>query len=204
MGSDIVIKKIEEKAFNEAEEIRINGEKQAEELKDRILKDTYEKALTLLQTAKAEAKQHIRIEKQKAELAARLSTLATKQNIIDETRLEAKKELSTLSDEKWKELFTKLILEHCMSGEVKVKIPSEDKGRYEKRLLEKSLLDKWSKQLTEKHGTACKLTIDSEFADIEGGMILQGTTYDVDLSFHSLIDNFFENNEKEISEKLFN
>ena len=136
-----------------------------------------------------------------------------KHRCLDEVREVVKAEIKTFDDTRWTDLFTSLVLETPIPGEVEVRIPRQDAARYadpsycEKYLagfqLSGSLLEGWSTLLTQRYQQPHVLRLAEEYADIDGGLLLCGGEYDLNLSLDALLDELFDTHEKEIADKLF-
>ncbi len=211
MSADTVIQKIEEKAKREVSEILEEGQARAEARHKEITGEAAKKAQKILQEAKDSAARQARSTVQKAELDARIQTLNLKRKLLDEVKTNAGDAFRKMPEADWAKLYTKLVLEACMPGEVGVCVPESEAKRYQdpefckKNGLEGkgTLLEYWSALLTEKAGEPCGLFLTDYFADFEGGLRLCGKEYDIDLSYDALLSEVFEKNEKALADCLF-
>lgn len=212
-GAGTILRKIQEKAEAEAEAIRQDSAEKAETLRASILKEADRRAREILDAARKNAGQIRQSSRQQATLSARIEGLGQKHRCLDQVRALAKGEMQNFDDARWAALFTKLVLETPIPGEVEVQIPQKDLARYEDRQycekylpgykLSGSLLEGWSTLLTQRYQQPHILRLAEEYADIDGGLLLSGSEYDINLSFDALLSELFESHEKEIADRLF-
>jgi vacuolar-type H+-ATPase subunit E/Vma4 len=217
MSAETVIKKIQDKAAAEVEAIANAGKAEAEALRNSIMAEAQEKADAITGRGASQAELILRGGVQEAELDNRISYLNTKHDLLDKAKEAAKKMLMNLSDKDWGELFTKLISQYAMNGAVTVKASQRDLPKFKSKTFcadnfggKKSLIfrdkllgDYWSKLLSDERNEKVSVSVSDEPADIDGGVILCGDEYDIDLSYDAILDEIFEQNEKEIADSLF-
>lgn len=199
MGADTVIEKIGEKAAAESEAIRKDSHVKAQNLRNTILAEAGEKAAEIRRSAEEQAARLISAGKQQSNLEAKISYLNEKKLLLANLRGEIKKELTHYDTGKMTELLTKLAAENPVPGDVFVCVSQKDAELFRQG----DLLSAWSAVATDKCGKPANYKLSEKHADIGGGLILQGTEYDVDLSFDTLLDTVFEEHEKEIADCLF-
>lgn len=210
MSAENVIRKIEEKASAEAEEILEQGRKKASKAENDILEDAKRRASDILTEAKKNADGLLRGIKQQEELNVRIDEINEKRRILEKQKEAAEQELGKSDRKSWMKLYTRLICENAAPGTVYVQVSSEEAGKYSGNGFCReavgeaiSILDYWSAAASEKCGEKVTFLLDKNFAKISGGVILCGENYDVDLSVEALLKEVFEENEKKIADCLF-
>ena len=217
MSAETVIKKIQDKAAAEAEAITNAGKAEAEALRSSILDEAQTKADAITDRGSSQAELILRGGVQEAELDNKISYLNTKHDLLNKAKLTAKKQLNKLSDKDWGELYTKLVSQYAMNGAVTIQASERDLPKFRNKTFcadnfgeKKSLLSRdkllheyWGKLLSDERNEKVSVTVSDEPADIDGGIILCGDEYDIDLSFDAILDEIFEQNEKEIADSLF-
>ena len=66
-----------------------------------------------------------------------------------------------------------------------------------------TLLAAMEQAASDAQGAPLTLTLDENAAPIDGGFLLCGETYDMDLSLDALLSDIFEQHEKQIADCLF-
>lgn len=200
MSAETIIQKINEKAIEEAAEIRRLGEEKASAAAKKLLENGRRDAQIILAAAESDAAGIRHREGLKTEMEARQNTLSAKRELIDGSFAEAMERLCSLEREDWLRLMTSLVLEECMPGKVSLCVTAKDA---EKLNNEPGLLDKWSRALTEKHGVPCELTLNGKDASFRGGILFQGENCNLDASFEMLLRDVREQHEYAIALLLF-
>lgn len=198
MGAETIVKKINQKAAAEAEEIRAAGGERAKELQKKLLSAADEKAGRIMENAQKEADAIRHREKLNASLDARKNTLSEKRSLVDEVFERALDRLCDLENKEWEALMERLVMEECLPGKVKLHAAQRDIDR-----LGAPLLIKWSGALSLKYGSPCVLTLCREPAKFRGGLLFEGTNCDIDASFESLLRDLREAREQEVASLLF-
>ena len=199
MGAETVVKKIQEKAVAECEAIRSAYDARAEKTKEEILGDARKKAESIIKAAEAKASLTAMRTEQQASLENRIGVLDHKHYLLDGVRNEVLEKMKSFDTKKKLELYTRLVNENPVSGNVKVRIPEAEESIY----ADGKVLEAWSKLISEKTGKTTVMTLDGEKADIDGGLILCGEIFDIDLSYEAVLDDMFESSRSTIAEKLF-
>ncbi len=199
MGAETVINKIHEKAVAECEAIRSAYDAKAAETKNEIINDAKAKAESIISAAESKASLIAMRTEQQAALENRIGVLDHKHYLLNGVKTEVLEKMKDFDVKKKLELYTKLVNENPVSGSVIVKVPSVDASIY----ADGKVLEVWSKMVAEKTGKKTVMTLDTENADIDGGLILCGEIFDIDLSFEAILDDMFETSQNTIAEKLF-
>ncbi|HEY8395668.1 MAG TPA: V-type ATP synthase subunit E [Bacilli bacterium] len=202
-----IYEKIEIKASKDAEEIIRAGQEKAKQIEERIIseaKDTIEKNLNKV---RKRGEEFIKTKTTELEQKAKQKTLALKKELIKAVVSEAAERLNSLSDERLVELVKKLVLSENLKGDETILVNSRDYERYlrlfsENRKDEDGLviLEKLNRELGKEK---FRLRLAKESANISGGFIVVGKTFDVDLSFETILNSLQEKHETEIAQILF-
>lgn len=210
MSEETIFQKIDQKADEQIAVIMSEGKNKAEAGKSAILQAAKEKVEEINKAADMNAKLHISGQKQQAVLDARISRLNHKHELLDAIFTLAKDEMKQFSDEQFVMLYTRLIKQYSMTGNVVVRISNNDISRYkntgicrEQLNMDGDLLSCWGEILTKERGVLTTFTLDERYASIDGGVILCGEVYDVDLSYNTILREAFTAYEKEIADCLF-
>ena len=191
MSAQTVISKIEEKARETASVILEEGKLEAKKVYDEIVSDAKVRADAIKKKAQDNAALLERGRRQSDNQMKSLALLKAKKDALLLARESAKKELLEITDKRFVEIFSKYMSLSDLSGEFTL-IPSKE---------HRALAEKNQKKLEKNVGVS--LTISDTDADIVGGFIISSDIYDVDYSLDSILDFIFEENEKAISEILF-
>ncbi|MDD2414016.1 MAG: V-type ATP synthase subunit E family protein [Eubacteriaceae bacterium] len=197
MAKDVIINKIIEGAQADAESIINNAKKKSEQLKKDFLRETDQQ---LQKIQKNNEKKLEEIEK-KTQLVERLeerkNTLSVKKTIIDEVFVNAEHTIDELTNSQWEQLITKIVLNAVVSGKEKLRIPVNDKTKYQT-----GFLDYLNNQL-EKKEIPGQLTIDSIPANFKSGVMIIGEFSDINGDFKGILEDVRSIDEKNVSNILF-
>lgn len=199
MGAETVVKKIQEKAVAECEAIRSAYDARAAQTKEEIIGDAKAKADSIIKSAEAKAALAAMRTEQQATLENRIGVLDHKHYLLDGVKKEVLEKMKGFDAKKKLEFYTKLVSENPVAGKVSVSVPACDASLYD----DGKVLEAWSRLICEKTGKETVMTIGEKDADIEGGLILCGEIFDVDLSYEAVLDDMFESKLNTIAEKLF-
>ncbi len=191
-GTDAIINKIladaEEKASQikaqaklDSEHVIHDAEVEAKAVMDEVLKG---KQSVIDETVKRQ--------KAVAELDAKKIVLKAKKDAIDEAFRLAKEQLNGLSSEEYFKVVSNMISRYAEDGDV-VTVSEKDK-----KLITK---EKIGKIATAKK---IKLTLNKEYGDFEGGVILSGNGMDKNLTFDVELKTLRDEMETEIADMIFN
>ncbi|MBP5238931.1 MAG: hypothetical protein ILO64_08100 [Clostridia bacterium] len=199
MGAETVIKKIEEKALAECEAIRASYAAKAEQIKNNILAEAESKARSIVDNENEKARLMMMRGKQQSTLEKRIRTLDHRHALISGIKAETLARLKNADAASKIALYTKYVENSGISGKVTVLVPESERALYK----DGKVLAGWAEKLTGLTGVKTELTLGETSAETDGGVILCGEIYDIDLSIGSIVDEVFANNEKAISDKLF-
>lgn len=180
-----------------AEADKIKGEarekQNAEQAKlDEQLAEYQKQTETLARTAGEDEKAH-GLSAARMDIAKQL--LAEKRSILDQVFAEAHERLRKLSDEDYRRLMTKLMLQAVETGEEEVLI-----GKNESRI-DQSLIHGVNQQLASNNRG--NLRLFSEREDISGGFVLRRGKIRNNASFAVLLDQARKELEIELAKELF-
>ncbi|MFA1612116.1 V-type ATP synthase subunit E [Halobellus rubicundus] len=191
MSLDNVVEDIRDEARARAEDIREQGERRAEEIVETAETDAEE----LLEARKEEVERQIEQEREQAlssaKLEAKQERLEARRDVLEDVRSQVEDELVALSGEK-RETLTRALLEDAVAefeGEESVSVY----GRADDADLLEDLVADYD---------------GFEYAgeyDCLGGVVVEGTgsRVRVNNTFDSVLEDVWEDNLKDVSEKLF-
>ena len=177
--SDSLVKDLLQKAHDEANAIKAQAEKEAEDSCARIFRESDVKLADVGARAKSAA-----------ELARRQLLLQEKQNLIKEVTAKAEQRFKELPDSAYFEALLRLIGKNALPRTGAVMFNKHDRSR-----LPANYLSAVQKAAQEKGGT---LTISDETREIDGGFVLLYDGVEQNCSISAL----FETNEEVLQDKI--
>ncbi len=191
MSLETVVEDIREQARARAEEVREEAEAEAEEILAAAEADAEEIRAEILDDAERQIEQEREQRMSSAKLEAKQSRLEARRDILQNVRDDVEEEIATLPDEEREEL-TRALLD-AAAAEIDDGASVEVYGRADDQELLESLL-------TEYDG----FEYAGEF-DCLGGVVVESTESRVRIknTFDSIIEEVWEDNLREISDKLF-
>ena len=191
MTLDTVVEDIREQARARAEEIREEADAEAEEILAEADAEAEEIRAEILDDAERQIEQEREQRMSSAKLEAKQSRLEARRDILQDVRDDVEEEIATLPDEEREEL-TRALLD-AAAAEIDDGASVEVYGRANDQELLESLL-------TEYDG----FEFAGEF-DCLGGVVVESTESRVRIknTFDSIIEEVWEDNLREISDKLF-
>lgn len=208
MSANTVIQKIQEKAQAQCDEILENGKQKADAAREAILKDGKAKADGILEKAREDAAMLLRAGAQQASLDSKIDCLNYKHELLQKAKSEAKTKLLSYGAAEFCALAIKLSKENIRGEKMRLQVPKADKytsSSFYKEATGKdgTLLAAMEQAASDAQGAPLTLTLDETAAPIDGGFLLCGETYDMDLSLDALLSDIFEQHEKQIADCLF-
>lgn len=209
MSAETVIRKIKQKSEEECNAIYTKASEQAKQIELAAQLQAQHEANDILQQAQVQADNIIKNACQQAKTENRIELINKQRFLLDELKQTVfQTMLYQLADDKWVELFTKLFLDSNLQGEITIQISKTDVIRMQNRELCKKkygfdgdLLAYWTDLMAKRN---MDVTLCLECVEMpDGGMVLCGSLFDVDLTYKALIDNVFEYYEKQIADCLF-
>lgn len=208
MSANTVIQKIQEKAQAQCDEILENGKQKADAAREAILKDGKAKADGILEKAREDAAMLLRAGAQQASLDSKIDCLNHKHELLQKAKSEAKAALLSYGAAEFCALAIKLSKENIRGEKMRLQVPKADKytsSSFYKEATGKdgTLLAAMEQAASDAQGAPLTLTLGENDAPIDGGFLLCGETYDMDLSLDALLSDIFEQHEKQIADCLF-
>ena len=191
MSLDTVVEDIRDEARARAEEIREDGERRAEE----ILAEAREDAEAIRESREADVERQVRQEREQtlsaAKLEAKQQRLEARRDVLEEVRRRVESELAALSGDTREELTRELL--DAASTEFDADTSVAVYGRADDADLLESILADYE-----------GYSLEGEY-DCLGGVVVESETSKVRVNntFDSLLESVWEDNLKEISERLF-
>lgn len=202
LANSSIYQKIEAKGKQEAQEIKSVGKQKAEALEKSILEGYEKEYKKIVDDATHSNADYLKTKITQIDQLAKQESLFTKKQYIDKAVEGAHAKMLKLSDKDLFDLSVKTIASEKIQGDEAIKVSKED---YSKYLNIFSTAKDGAKLdlLNAKLGKNYKLTLSKEPADIKGGFVLVGKTYDIDHSFVALLADLKDENEAEIAKILF-
>ena len=198
MAGEKITQRILDAARAEAQETLAQGKKNIGELLDKSRREIDAK-LKLIDDETDELCAEVR---RRSELLTNLDTrkaeLASRREVLNEAYELALKSLCGIDEARWEKLVTKLIAENVETGHEKLRLNKKDAERFASL----GLLDKLNAELKAKAREGA-LTLDSQYADIKGGVLIVSDTCETDCSFEAVVRDMRSGSEKEVAALLF-
>jgi V/A-type H+-transporting ATPase subunit E len=195
MEAEQVIEKIQADANAEAEKIKKQADENqaAEQAKfDEQLKEHKKQTKALAEKLANEKKLHLLAA---ARMDISKGKLAEKCSVLDEVFQQARENLKNLSDDKYRELITNLMLEAVETGEEEVIIDKDEKR------IDAKLIDKVNSKLAPERKGGLKLS--GEKMPVGGGFILRRGKIKTNVSFNVLLSRARKELEIDLAKELF-
>jgi vacuolar-type H+-ATPase subunit E/Vma4 len=208
MNNEVVNKSIYDKIIDkgslDASEIINLGKQKALALKEAIISEAQEEANKKLEINEKSSQDKVKTMTTAFERLAKKEILFKKKELIDETFNQALNKLKSMSDSELQSFVKKYLLAESLTGKEVLKVNKADYGRYlslfsSAKPSDLVTLDK----LNSKLGSKYNLKLSNEYVNIDGGFIIVGEYYDIDLSFNSILYIIKEQNETEIADILY-
>jgi V/A-type H+-transporting ATPase subunit E len=197
--------KIVEKGKAEADAIIAQGKAKADQVAAEIIAAARAEAEKIVAEASRRAEDRLKTKTIEFEQQARHQLLKAKKGMIDRVLAAAVARLKELPDKQFVELTVKLLRWEAVAGDEIVRVSAAEFLRYRKLFCSNSDkadyydLDKLNALL----GPAFRLRLSTEPVDIDGGFVLVGRDYDIDLSYEAVLASVKERHEPEIARLLF-
>lgn len=191
-GTDAIINKILADAEEKASQIKTQSKIDCDEVIANAKSEAKKMMDEVLQNKQSVIDETVKRQKAVAELDAKKIVLKSKKDAIDEAFRLAKEQLNSLSSEKYFEVVSNMISTYAEDGDV-VTVSAKDK-----KLITKAKLDKIAS------AKKIKLTLNKEYGDFEGGVILSGNGMDKNLTFDVELKTLRDEMETEIADMIFN
>ncbi len=205
MSNSSIYKKIEEKALKEAQEIKNQGIKKAEDARAFILQEATDRVNKMLSDIEAKNAEILKTKITEFSQAIRQKTLACKKEIISEVFTLANNKLLELGDDDFINLVIKLIKDSDIKGNETIIVSKNEYDKY-LRLFSDGKDENNTKDLAKLNKLLkgdYDLRLSNEFANINGGFIITSENYDVDNSYETIIGVLAKKMETETANLLF-
>ncbi|MFQ5793788.1 MAG: V-type ATP synthase subunit E [Candidatus Bipolaricaulia bacterium] len=197
MSVEKIVEKILSEAQTEADRTINEAKSQAEEIR-RTGKDEAERARKpILDKAHREAERRRRMHRSLAELDTRNRLLATRRELLDQVFAEVNRRLAEIDEASYKNLLQRLIVEATETGTEQVVVSAADRKR-----LGNGFLESVNAEL-KRSGKTGALDYANETREINGGVVLKGENYEINVSFATLLRGAQESLEAEVARMLF-
>lgn len=209
INNDIVNKSIYDKIIDkgslDASEIIRLGKQKATSIEESIVNEAKLDSQKLLDNNNKANQDRMKAMTTNFERLAKKEILFKKKELIDDLFLVAINKLKTISDFELFGLVKKLIKNESITGNEVIKVSKSDFGKYlslfsSGKATDLVELDKLNKEL----GGSYHLKLSNQPAQIDGGFVIVGEHFDIDLSYSSILNVIKEKNETKIANILFN
>jgi V/A-type H+-transporting ATPase subunit E len=205
MANISIYEKIEEKGRLDANEINRLGKEKAQALEDSIIESAKQEINKFIYDATIKSDDKLKTKTTQLEQQFKQRSLSRKKELIDKVFDLALKKLNTLDDASYISLITKLILNENIKGDETLKVSTSDHAKFVRLLSSGKMvndayvLDKLNTLL----GAKYQLKLAKSTVDIDGGFIIIGENYDIDVSYKTLLESIKETYESQIAKMLF-
>lgn len=205
MSKNSIYSKIEENGRLEVEEILNEASSKANSLYESIIDDANKNNQIILDNALAKNKESLKSKVTSAEQSSNQEILAHKKQLIHQVFHQVLESLINLNNQEYKEFVLKTIKNNEITGNEIIKVSKNEFEKFKSIFSNSTLVNGFydlnvlNKLLDNKF----ELVLSNEQMDISGGFIIEGTSFDIDNSYESIISELEENMEKEIASILF-
>ncbi|MFZ5354732.1 MAG: V-type ATP synthase subunit E [Bacillota bacterium] len=195
------VEKIKEKIIKDSEdkaaEIIANAKAQAEDILKKAQSEAAHKADELVKKAEHEINEKKRIVNSMAELEIRNELLKTKQELIEKVFVSALDKLSSMDINEYKSLMKQMMVKAVETGEEEVILSEKDR-----KTLSESFVSEVNAMLSA-NGKLGALKLSNDTANIRGGFLLRSKGMEINNSFEALIKMHRDEIEPKVAELLF-
>lgn len=203
MSADKIIQKIMEKAETDVQEIREEARIKQEKRIEAINAQT-EKMLLDIKEQEAEAIEEVyRRSTLMTRLEIRKNELALKRELVEKAFAEARRALDQLDDDAYIRLITRIVTEGVVTGDETLLVPKGVRSRYTGPFKGSQSMMDLLRQALRDAGKPDTLVLADEDAPFEGGVMLSGSSSDVNGSYDMLIAQVQDRDEREVYKQLF-
>lgn len=186
-GKEKIIARILEEADKKCQSIVDEAQKKADAIALNSQNTVAAERVLMEQKLKASAEETLRNALSNAKLEGRKYLLQQKQALIDKAYAGALDSLSKLSGKEYKAFVVKLLKAYAEDGET-VRVCQRDA-----KTITQEVLDQSGKSLT----------LSDQYADIDGGVLLEGDGYDKNLSLTALVRYARQSTDMSVAKILF-
>lgn len=197
MAQSTIISRILDKANEDAANIKNDSKEKAQELKKTIQRKSDEQISQMENDFDRKMQDLEERSELIFHLEARKNRLLKKRELIDRAFAQAKEAMNHLPEKDWSVLIAEIVASSSRTGNETIKVPEKDYEKYQSGFL--STLNKGLKV----NGLPGKLTLDSDPAEFEAGILLEGDHYDINGDFEVLLQQVRNKYEREVAAILF-
>jgi V/A-type H+-transporting ATPase subunit E len=193
---DRLLEKIQEDARLEGKRIVSEAREEAERIREEGREEARRAAEVILSSYRERAERERTRIMSEALAESRAAFLSTQEKLYNDVFATALKEAGELPEERYRAWLKKTILGNAAGGEVILAAP------YDRRLLEDGLLDEINQALRD-DGREGSMTLASEEAGFERGVILKSENVENNLSLKTILRDTRDRHEEELLRILF-
>jgi vacuolar-type H+-ATPase subunit E/Vma4 len=201
-----IYEKIENKGILDAEQILNNGLVKAKNLQEAaIAVASIQMKATLAKTIEKNEHQ-LKTKTTEFEQYAKQELLSRKKALLEEVLRLALAKMKLLSDSQWKAMVIKTLSGDELAGNETIIASNSDQKRFLKHFVTDQnakfpvKLDVLNQALP---GRTFHLTLSKQIASFDGGFFVDGTDFDIDHSYLTLLSTWIDRHESEIASILF-
>ncbi len=196
-GAEKLIEKILAEANSQAETVLAEAKQRAAEISAKGEKEAEAKKKSLLESARNQGEERIRRAHTIAELDARKSILAAKEQMIEDTFKQAIERLQKVANKEYEDIILPMLISAAETGTEEVIVAAADKERYTPELLSKA------NKALEAQGKQGKLTLSAQTREGKGGFILRAGDLEINSTFDAILRMQLDKLEPDVAEILF-
>lgn len=196
-----IYQKIENKGQNDALEIKKIGIEKANRLKLEVVERTEKIVQSMINNATLEAEEMLKTKKTEFIQDANQSALKNRKKIIKLVFEKTFNKMKDFNDEELSNYVVKVLKNSTISGNEVIKVSSFEKKRYINLFSKNKNSD--LNILNNLLGKGYNLKLSDEDALIDGGFILESEYFDIDYSYHTVLNNIMNEVETELAKILF-
>ena len=196
-GTEKIIAHIEAEAKAEAQTVLAKAAEEVQQIRASYFKTALTEHKRLIDEGKAECEDLVARQKRMAEMEARKSVLALKQEMVAAVFEEARRELADLPGEEYVAFLAKMASEAASSGTEELLLNERDKAGCGKAVC------KAANALLTAKGMHGGLTLSEDTADIAGGLILRQGGIEVNCAVDTLIEQQRGSLSAQVAAELF-
>lgn len=196
-----IYQKIENKGQNDALEIKKIGIEKANRLKLEVVERTEKIVQSMINNATLEAEEMLKTKKTEFIQDANQSALKNRKRIIKLVFEKTFDKMKDFNDEELSNYVVKVLKNSTISGNEVIKVSSFEKKRYISLFSKNKNSD--LNILNNLLGKGYNLKLSDEDALIDGGFILESEYFDIDYSYHTVLNNIMNEVETELAKILF-
>lgn len=196
-GAEKLIEKILAEANSQAGTVLAEAKTRAAEISAKGEKEAEAKKKSLLESAKNQGEERIRRAHTIAELDARKSILAAKEQMIEDTFKQAVERLLKVDKKEYEDIILPMLIVAAETGAEEIIVAATDRERYTPELLAKA------NKALEAQGKQGKLTLSAQTREGKGGFVLRAGDVEINSTFDAILRMQRDKLEPDVAEILF-